>query len=170
MEGTRLMRITHVRANNWRNFKSLDFPIRDRLFIVGPNAAGKSNLLDLFRFLADVASPGGGIAAAFKERGGLGKVRSLFARNWQKGRLTIDIRLMENTEVWRARGGNSALSRNSRQSRGTRGSPRSAPSVFASAALDRPRRGRRDAGARPCRFARRTLRPRLAGSYPSPRP
>jgi len=78
------MRITHVSANNWRNFKTVDFPIRDRLFIVGPNAAGKSNLLDLFRFLSDIASPGGGIAAAFEERGGLGKVRSLFARNWQR--------------------------------------------------------------------------------------
>ncbi|RUP33737.1 MAG: chromosome segregation protein SMC [Mycolicibacterium sp.] len=97
------MRIIHVSANNWRNFKSVDFSIGNRLFIVGPNAAGKSNLLDLFRFLSDIASPGGGLAAAFNDRGGLGKVRSLFARNWQNGRLTIDIQLMDGADTWRYR-------------------------------------------------------------------
>lgn len=95
------MRVTHVRASNWRNFKSLDFPLEDRLFIVGPNASGKSNLLDLFRFLGDVAGAGGGLAAAFDKRGGLTKVRSLFARNHQKGRLIIDVRLQDADAVWR---------------------------------------------------------------------
>jgi predicted ATPase len=95
------MRITHVRASNWRNFKSLDFPLQDRLFIVGPNASGKSNLLDLFRFLGDVAGPGGGLAAAIDNRGGLSKVRSLFARNNQRGRLIVDIELEDGDETWR---------------------------------------------------------------------
>ena len=47
------MKITHVAATNWRNFKNLEFDVADRLFVVGPNASGKSNLLDIFRFLAD---------------------------------------------------------------------------------------------------------------------
>lgn len=97
------MRITHVSASNWRNFKSLDFPIRDRLFIVGPNAAGKSNLLDLFRFLGDVAAPAGGLAAAIDRRGGLGKARSLFARTHQRGRLIVDVRLTDGEDTWRYR-------------------------------------------------------------------
>jgi predicted ATPase len=97
------MRVTHVRASNWRNFKSLDFPLEDRLFIVGPNASGKSNLLDLFRFLGDVAGPGGGLAAALDSRGGLSKVRSLFARNNQKGRLIVDIELQDGDDTWRYR-------------------------------------------------------------------
>lgn len=97
------MRITHVSASNWRNFKSLDFPIRDRLFVVGPNAAGKSNLLDLFRFLSDVASAGGGLASAIEDRGGIGRVRSLFARNWQRGRLIVDVQLAEGDNTWRYR-------------------------------------------------------------------
>ena len=97
------MRITRVTASNWRNFKALDFPIRDRLFIVGPNASGKSNLLDLFRFLGDIASPGGGLAAAIDKRRGLGRVRSLFARNYQKGRLVIDLLLEEGDDTWRYR-------------------------------------------------------------------
>ena len=95
------MRVTHVRASNWRNFKSLDFPFEDRMFIVGPNASGKSNLLDLLRFLGDVARPGGGLAAALDSRGGLSKVRSLFARNYQKGRLIADIELQDGDDTWR---------------------------------------------------------------------
>ncbi|MEH3132741.1 MAG: AAA family ATPase [Mycolicibacterium neoaurum] len=95
------MQITHVKASNWRNFKTLDFPIDDRLFIVGPNASGKSNILDLFRFLGDVASPGGGLAAAFIKRGGLSKVRSLFARNHQSGRLIIELELKDEVDTWR---------------------------------------------------------------------
>jgi predicted ATPase len=97
------MRITHLNASNWRNFKNLDFAIRDRLFIVGPNAAGKSNLLDLFRFIGDIASPGGGLASALERRSGLGKVRSLFARNNQKGRLIIDVNLSDGDDKWRYR-------------------------------------------------------------------
>ncbi len=96
------MRITHLRASNWRNFKSLDFPIQDRLVVVGPNASGKSNLLDLFRFLGDIASSGGGLSSAVERRGGLTKVRSLFARNHQKGRLVIDVTLEgDDGEMWR---------------------------------------------------------------------
>lgn len=95
------MRIAHLSASNWRNFKTLDFPVRDRLFIVGPNAAGKSNLLDLFRFLNDIAAPGGGLAPAVDRRGGLGKIRSLFARNYKKGRLILDIHLTDGDDSWR---------------------------------------------------------------------
>ncbi|SHJ43061.1 Predicted ATPase [Tessaracoccus bendigoensis DSM 12906] len=95
------MRITHVGASNWRNFKTLDFPVDARLFIVGPNASGKSNLLDLFRFMGEVASTGGGLAAALERRGGLTKVRSLFARNHRKGRLEIDLRLEDGSDTWR---------------------------------------------------------------------
>ena len=53
------MRITHLAASNWRNFKNVEFDVGERLFVVGPNAVGKSNLLDVFRFLADIAGQGG---------------------------------------------------------------------------------------------------------------
>lgn len=97
------MKITHISANNWRNFKTIDFDLERRLFIVGPNAAGKSNLLDLFRFLGDVAAPGGGLASAISSRGGLSKVRSLFSRNFRKGRLIIDVNLVDSDTSWRYR-------------------------------------------------------------------
>lgn len=97
------MHIIRVSANNWRNFKNIDFPLHTRLFVVGPNAAGKSNLLDLFRFLADVAGSGKGMASAVEARGGLGKVRSLFARTNQRGRLIIDVSLQDGDTTWRYR-------------------------------------------------------------------
>lgn len=97
------MQITHVTAHNWRNFKTVEFDLHNRLFVTGPNAAGKSNLLDLFRFLGDIAAPGGGLAAAMERRGGLKKVRSLFARSWKGGRLIIDVTLSDGEDVWRYR-------------------------------------------------------------------
>lgn len=89
------MRISHVRASNWRNFKDLDFPLEDRLIVVGPNAAGKSNLLDVFRFLGEIAEPGGSLAASVDKRGGFSKIRSLFARNSNHGRVTLNIGLRD---------------------------------------------------------------------------
>lgn len=95
------MRITHVTAYNWRNFKTLDFEVGDRLLVVGPNAAGKSNLLDLFRFLGDISRPGGSLAAALRDRGGLSKARCLFARNNHKGELAITVELRDGEDDWR---------------------------------------------------------------------
>ena len=41
------MRITSLTLKNWRTFKTLELrDIGSRLIIVGPNASGKSNLLD----------------------------------------------------------------------------------------------------------------------------
>lgn len=97
------MRITHVEVHNWRNFKTLDFPIHSRMFVVGPNAAGKSNLLDIFRFLSDLSTPGGGLASAFEQRGGFTKVRSLFARSWKKGRVVFDLSLEDDGVFWQYR-------------------------------------------------------------------
>ncbi|UOQ59444.1 AAA family ATPase [Leucobacter rhizosphaerae] len=95
------MRITRVRASNWRNFKSLDFSFDTRVFVVGPNAAGKSNLLDIFRFLGDIAASGGGLSSAVDSRGGISKVRSLFARTHRRGRLILEIDLEEEGTVWK---------------------------------------------------------------------
>jgi predicted ATPase len=73
--------VTHLKAKNWRNFRSIDVDLRERQFLVGPNASGKSNLLDIFRFLRDIAKPaGGGLQKAIEERLGLPKLRSLAAR------------------------------------------------------------------------------------------
>jgi predicted ATPase len=74
------MIVSHVKLTNWRNFKSVDVPLGKRVFLVGPNASGKSNFLDVFRFLRDIAMPGGGLQKAIADRGGLSKIRCLSAR------------------------------------------------------------------------------------------
>lgn len=72
------MIITRLKLTNWRNFTDVDVPLLDRAFIIGPNASGKSNLLDAIRFLRDVAKrEGGGLQAAVGKRGGFRQIRSL---------------------------------------------------------------------------------------------
>ena len=89
------MFITHLKLINWRNFRNAEVSFQDITYIMGPNAAGKSNFLDVFRFLRDIANPqGGGLQQALKARGGMSKVRCLAARNNHK--ILIDIKLSDN--------------------------------------------------------------------------
>ncbi|MDP2982691.1 MAG: AAA family ATPase [Candidatus Latescibacter sp.] len=73
------MIISHLTLKNWRNFREVDVQFSDRVFLVGPNASGKSNLLDVFRFLRDITNPGG-LENAVRTRGGISKIRCLAAR------------------------------------------------------------------------------------------
>ncbi|WP_186419506.1 AAA family ATPase [Bosea sp. CS1GBMeth4] len=75
------LRLTRLKVRNWRNFREVEVRLGKRAIFVGPNASGKSNLLDAIRFLRDLVKPvGGGLAAAVEERGGIPKLRSLYAR------------------------------------------------------------------------------------------
>ena len=64
------MRFTRLKLTNWRNFKNVEIRLASRAIFVGPNASGKSNLLDAFRFLHDLA-PEGGLALAIQRRHGV---------------------------------------------------------------------------------------------------
>lgn len=86
------MQITRLRLKNWRNFRTLDIPLRDVTYLLGPNASGKSNLLDVFRFLRDIGkAKGGGLQTAVADRGGISKLRCLHARN--DNEVLIDVEL-----------------------------------------------------------------------------
>ena len=74
------LKFSRLRLRNWKNFSAADVSIRDRMFLVGPNASGKSNFLGAFRFLRDLASPGGGLQEAVRRRGGVKAIRCLAAR------------------------------------------------------------------------------------------
>lgn len=81
------MKIRNLTLKNWMNYQRLTTGnLRDRMFVIGPNASGKSNLLDALRFLRDLALPagvkpsGGGLQKAVKDRGGLSKLRCVNAR------------------------------------------------------------------------------------------
>lgn len=95
------MRFTHLRLENWRNFKQVDVPLQSRAFIVGPNASGKSNLLDALRFLRDVAEPEGTFQHAVQQRGGVSQIRCLHARSHPD--VTVDVELDLDGSAWRYR-------------------------------------------------------------------
>jgi predicted ATPase len=90
------MIINHLIAKNWRNFQQIDVRLSERQFIVGANASGKSNLLDIFRFLRDIVkAEGGGFQKAVKDRGGVSKIRSLAAR--RDPEVTVEIHLADDS-------------------------------------------------------------------------
>lgn len=74
------MRFTDLELKNWKNFTEVKVSLARRTFLVGPNAIGKSNFLDALRFLRDLVTEGGGLSKAVELRGGITKIRSLFAR------------------------------------------------------------------------------------------
>src|SRR5450755_1044636 len=98
------MIVTHLTLKNWRNFREVDVALRDRTYLLGANASGKSNLLDVFRFLHDISKPqGGGLQKAVADRGGISKLRCLHARRDPEVR--IEVHLAESSDdpvlVWR---------------------------------------------------------------------
>lgn len=98
------MLVTRLKLTNWRNFRDVDVEIRPRAYLIGANASGKSNLLDVFRFLRTVAQPeGGGLQKALKERGGMSKLRSLHARTNPEVSIEVDVSEANDDEAprWR---------------------------------------------------------------------
>ena len=98
----RLM-ISRIKLKNWRNFGEVDVPLGRRAFLIGPNASGKSNFLDAFRFLRDVAkSEGGGLQKAVADRGGLSKIRCLAARRHSDVMIEVHLSREESQEpLWK---------------------------------------------------------------------
>src|SRR5882724_8316264 len=94
------LRFTRIHVENWRNFTHADAELQRRVFLIGPNAAGKSNLLDVFRFLNDIASVGGGFQEAVRRRGGVSRIRSLAARKYPDIRICTHIGNDENPTAW----------------------------------------------------------------------
>ena len=85
------MIVSGIVLKNWKNFRHVDVHFGDRGFLVGPNASGKSNFLDVFRFLRDVAKPGGGLQRAVAARGGLSRIRSLAARKEPNVEIRVEL-------------------------------------------------------------------------------
>jgi len=101
------MRITKIELKNWLNYQKLHTgELGDRVFIIGPNASGKSNLLEVLRFLRDVAQPAGkkpqagGLQNAVTEmRGGISKLRCLNAKGDNEVRISVNLVSHDGT-VW----------------------------------------------------------------------
>lgn len=92
------MYITYLKLKNWRNFREAEVTLAQRSYVIGPNASGKSNLLDVFRFLRDISKPaGGGLQKAIKDRDGITKLRCLHARRDTEVR--IEVHLTQDAEA-----------------------------------------------------------------------
>jgi len=91
------MKFAKIHLENWRNFTRVDVPLQQRMFLVGPNASGKSNLLDAFRFLHDLVRVGGGLEKAVADRGGVSHLRSLVARNHPD--IVVDVHIEDGDDI-----------------------------------------------------------------------
>ncbi len=67
---------------------------------MGPNASGKSNLLDAFRFLYDIVSVGGGLQEAVRARGGVSQLRSLSARRYPNVAVQVRVGTDDDPSLW----------------------------------------------------------------------
>lgn len=97
---SKAIRFTRVHLENWRNFSQVRVDLQGRVFLVGPNASGKSNFLDVFRFLHDIVSVGGGFQEAVRKRGGVSRLRCLAARRYPEIVIQIGIGNDENPFDW----------------------------------------------------------------------
>ena len=61
--------ITKVWAKNFRSIEHAELELDPLTVLVGPNASGKSNLLDILGFLSDAARDG--LKTAITRRGGI---------------------------------------------------------------------------------------------------
>lgn len=95
------MYISNLKAKNWKNFREIDVELEHRLFLIGPNASGKSNFLDIFRFLRDLSVSGGGLRQAVDvRRGGVSALRCLAARRDPDITVEVEIKGDKNDETW----------------------------------------------------------------------
>ncbi|MDT4954802.1 MAG: hypothetical protein QOJ02_2940 [Acidobacteriota bacterium] len=96
------MFVRKLSIENWKNFPKGEVRIARRLFLIGPNASGKSNFLDIFRFLRDLClSKGGGLRQAVEERSGVSAIRCLAARRYSDILIEVEIQEEGNSDgVW----------------------------------------------------------------------
>lgn len=93
------MYISHIKLVNWKNFQFCDVVLPFRAFVIGANATGKSNFLDALRFLRDIVKQGGGLQAAVESRGGIKKIRCLYARVHNNIQLEVTLSDIESSEA-----------------------------------------------------------------------
>jgi len=91
---------TRLRLENWCNFSNVHVDLTRRIFVVGPNASGKSNFLDAFRFLHQIVSVGGGLQQAVRDRGGVKCLRCLAARQYPSITVEVAIGSEETPRLW----------------------------------------------------------------------
>lgn len=93
------MRFSRIMLRDWKNFGEADVALANRVFVVGQNAIGKSNLLDVFRFLRDLATAGGGLEKAVDIRGGMKRLRNLHSQGGEAG-IRVAVEVADGQATW----------------------------------------------------------------------
>lgn len=73
------MRITRIRAKNFRCLGDVDLELRPFTVVIGPNGAGKSSLLEAIRVLGSIHQGSGAFSDTFARYGGFRATVSYFA-------------------------------------------------------------------------------------------
>lgn len=84
------MYISRIKLRNWKNFKETEASLGMRVFLIGPNASGKSNLLDAFRFLHDLSTDGMR-KSVDDARGGVSSIRCLSATRYSSVDMEVEV-------------------------------------------------------------------------------
>jgi predicted ATPase len=71
------MRITELSVSNFRSFEHLDLKLDTFNVLIGANASGKSNFVEIFKFLRDIANHG--LQNAVSMQGGIAYLRNVTA-------------------------------------------------------------------------------------------
>lgn len=69
------MPIKRIRVSNFKSFEDIDVKLENFNVLIGPNASGKSNFVEIFRFLRDVAAHG--LNNALSLQGGIDYLRNV---------------------------------------------------------------------------------------------
>ncbi len=92
-------KITRVKIENYKSIGKIDVKLGDINFIVGQNAAGKSNFLDALHFLSDAIV--GDMATAIRKHGGIASIKNHSAKSDDLVKFYIEFKIfnLKNTLI-----------------------------------------------------------------------
>ena len=87
------MRVTKLTLHNFKSFKDVTIPFRPFNVVIGGNASGKSNLVQAFQFLKDIADHG--LENAVSLQGGAEFLRNMDAGPDEPVRISVEFEYSE---------------------------------------------------------------------------
>lgn len=94
------MIVQRIKLLNWRNMERAEIMLEKRAFFFSPFSLGKSACLDVFRFLHDIVSDGGGMQSAVSIRGGLASLRGHYDPSFPNIGITVDMEDEKSHALW----------------------------------------------------------------------